>query len=97
MGLGWPRVGHSPREKEIVCFNTVMGTAPEVQDVVQWSFERNELITLYFSKVFEHICAEGVTNCSVSLCCEKASLLLESTAEVNREEDRKLKREACEI
>lgn len=87
----------------MVCFNTVMGTAPEVQDVVQWSFERNELITLHFSKVFEHAWAEGVTDlsavcfCSFSECHEKASFLLEGTAEVNKEEDRKLKIEASEI
>lgn len=61
----------------MVCFNTVMGTAPEVQDVVQWSFERSELITLHFSKVFEHAWAEGVTDlsaicfCSLSECHEK--------------------------
>lgn len=49
-----------------------MGTAPEVQDVVQWSFERNELITLHFSKVFEHICAEGVTDLSASALSQYA-------------------------
>lgn len=87
----------------MVCFNTVMGTAPEALDVVQWSFERNELITLHFSKAFEHVCAEGVTGfptlhfCSVSVCHERTSFLLDGTAEVNKEEHRKLKIEACEI
>lgn len=46
----------------MVCFNTMMGTAPEAQDVVQWRFEGNELITLHFSKAFENVCAEGVTD-----------------------------------
>lgn len=34
---------------------------------------------------------------SVSVCHEKASFLLEGTAEVNKEEVIKLKIEACEI
>lgn len=74
MGLGWPRVGHSPPEKKMVCFNTVMGTAPGVQDVVQWSFELNELITLHFSKVFEHACAEGVTDLSTLCFCSQCAM-----------------------
>lgn len=46
--------------------------------------------------------AEGVTDlstvcfCFLSVCHEKASFLLEGAAEVNKEEDRKLKIEACE-
>lgn len=51
-----------------------MGTAPGVQDVVQWSFELNELITLHFSKVFEHACAEGVTDLSTLCFCSQCAM-----------------------
>lgn len=51
----------------MVCFNTVMGTAPNIRDVTEWSFERNKVITLHFSEVFERACAEGVTDLSTLL------------------------------
>lgn len=52
---------------------------------------------MYISKLFEHSWAEGVTNlfllcfCSVSGCCEKASVLLKGIVEVNKEDKGKHK------